>query len=59
MADIDDVLRWLATARWRYVSLLNSRRRIVERLVSEGRAEWTGPTQTRARALVSAREKDR
>lgn len=42
MADRDGVLRWLNEKYYRHVHLNDSKRRVVERLVAEGRAVRLG-----------------
>src|SRR5580692_3628416 len=42
MADRESILRWLGEKKYRVVPESSPGRRIVERLVAEGRAAWLG-----------------
>jgi hypothetical protein len=53
MADRTSILQWLSRRSWRRVH--EGERRIVERLVQEGRAAWTSPKQACARITGNGR----
>ncbi len=42
MADLDDIFRWLSEKRWR--PIWPSYKRMIDRLVIQGRAEYCGET---------------
>jgi hypothetical protein len=46
MADRESILHWLRSATWREISPWTVK--IVDRLVSEGRARWLSPEKKRA-----------
>lgn len=59
MADRESVYAWLCGATYRQMYPEDPRWGIVQRLIAEGRAEWTGRMSNRVRARVAPSKRGR